>query len=614
MSAQQRTAAAMPPAGHSRPSALDPGTLCVTYSTEDGDTRTYDFGSIDAPKGVVEPLAAAFAIESGPSGSWQRDSSVQSGWETTKRFMLFIADEHPDAAAVSDLTADVWAHWLDSTKTPSGDHKNAYMMRTLLRGVEGLPARTRMALNGFLSRRARRQEVAYRRREVARIVSAARRTLRTAETRIAHNLAARDLWRDGSEPPDAARVRLKDCRVWSHGEVVDHLSRTGRMPAGLKGTPAPRSSVLRDALGLAPGAPSFRPALYLTVHEVYAAMILLVHAKGLNVSVMARVGLGDITSQPGLRPGRQIHTVAVQKPRRGAVLQPPETFSGASARLLERILEMTQPARDTLAELGHPEDRLLVAALEQENYSRHPSGLFATNWHDTHGAVARWHKQVPVDDEHGEPIRVSLRRLRLTMQVIRGEAMGNSLPVSVNTYRGPDPQTHEQARPVVLRGLHDALDDAQQRAAALVTKSEAEDARTDPATLAARLGISKQHAKDLIDGRLDTATAACLDIMHSPHPDDQNGPCTMSWLTCVQCPNAVVTPDHLPRVVATRDALAEAAQSAPPARAPEYAGHAAAFEDLLHSVPEPELRRARATVTATDIERATSLLSRRLDA
>ena len=613
MTARPRTAAVTPPAGYSRPAALDPDTLCVTYQTEDGDTKTYDFGAIDAPEGVVKPLAAAFAKASGPASSWKQDSTVQSGWEAAKRFLLFIAGEHPDVSAVTDLTADIWADWRDFADPPSGAGKYAYHVRTLLGGVAGLPARTRMAMNGPLPKPAKRKTVAYTRSEVDRIVSAARRTLRAAETRIGANLQARDLWRAGMEPPDAARVRFKGGRVWSHGEVVDYLSRTARMPAGFKGLPAACISVLREALGLDPAARSFRPALFPTVHETYAAMILLVHAKGLNGSVMARIRLGDIRSFPGLKPHQTIYSVAVTKPRRGNVPQPPETFSGSSERLLRRILEISQPARDTLTELGYPEDRLLVAALERDDSPRHPSGMFATNWHDTHGAAAVWHKRVPVSDEHGKPIRVTLQRMRLAVQVDREQAMGNSLEVSVNTYRGPDPQTHAKAQPVVTQGLHDALNDAQRRAAALVTETEAKAARADPATLAARFGISQQDAKALIDGRLNTATTACLDIMHSPHPDDKGGLCTASWLICVECPNAVVAPDHIPRIVATRDALVEAARSSTPSAKVRYGRHVAAFDDLLSHVPAPELRRARATVTAADIERAAKLLSRKLD-
>ena len=204
--------------------------------------------------------------------------------------------------------------------------------------------------------------------------------------------------------------------------------------------------------------------------------------------------------------------------------------------------------------------------------------------------------------------------MRLSVQVIRGEAMGNSVDVSVRVYRGPDPQTHEQARPVVVQGLNDAVMDATRRVAARVSESEAEAARTDPAPLAERLGVSEEDVKALLEGRLDTATAACLDIMHSPHEIDESGPCTASFLVCVECPNAVATPDHIPRIVATREALVVAARSSAPAvQERHYTRHVAAFDDLLSQVPEPEVRRARAAVTPADIEAVTQLLSRSLD-
>ena len=91
------------------------------------------------------------------------------------------------------------------------------------------------------------------------------------------------------------------------------------------------------------------------------------------------------------------------------------------------------------------------------------------------------------------------------------------------------------------------------RVAARVSESEAEAARTDPAALAALAArfdvVSEAEVEALLEGRLDTATAACLDIMHSPHDIDAGGPCTASFLTCITCPNAVVTPDHVPRIV-----------------------------------------------------------------
>ena len=611
-SAQKRTAAVAPEAGYSRPRLVGPDGLSVCVRTEDGDTRVFDFSSVDAPPELMKPLVAAFAKASGPTGTWRQMATAHSGWKALRRFLVFVGEEHPNVTTITGLTADVWTSWRENTDTASGRNGSSMKLRTLLREADGLPARTRMALNGRIEGTIERQTVAYKRGEMARIVRAARGVFRAAEARIGANREALERYRAGMEPADCVRVRFRD-RVWSHGEVLEHLSRTGRMPDSSQGVPRERKSALREALGIGEEDWSYRVSLFPAVHEVYAAMILLVHAKGLNLSVMARLKVSDIERLPGFKPGRWIYPVDVDKPRRGSDRYRPITFSGPAARLLQRTLAMGEPARDTLAELGFAEDPLLVACQKSRN-SRHDSDLFATDWMDVHGAAAAWHERVRVCGADGESIRVGLERMRLSVQVIRDEAMGNSVDVSVRVYRGPDPQTHEQARPVVMQGLNDAVTDAKRRVAARVSESEAEAARTDPAPLAARFGVSEEDVNALLEGRLDTATAACLDIMHSPHEIDEAGPCTASFLACVECPNAVATPDHIPRIVATREALLVAARSSPSAvRQRHYTRRVAAFDDLLRLVPEPEVRRARAAVTPADIAAVTQLLNRSLD-
>ena len=53
-SAQQRTAAVAPEAGYSRPRLVEPDGLSVSVRTEDGDTRVFDFRSVDAPPELSE--------------------------------------------------------------------------------------------------------------------------------------------------------------------------------------------------------------------------------------------------------------------------------------------------------------------------------------------------------------------------------------------------------------------------------------------------------------------------------------------------------------------------------------------------------------------------------
>ena len=483
-------------------------------------------------------------------------------------------------------------------------------VRTLLREVKELPAGTRMALNGRGDRIVERQEVAYERGEVARIVRAARRVLSAAETRIDANKATLDRYRAGKEPTDCVRVRFGGGE-WTPGALLDHLSRTGRMPNSFQASAAHRGA-LRKMLGISE-TERYGVSLFPSTHEMYAAMILLTWSKGLNSSVMARLKTSDISSLPGFKPGREIYQADVDKPRRGSNRYFTILFAGSAARLLNRTLAITAPARDTLTGLGFVGDVVLIAC-RTNGPASHRNGPFVTDWLNARSGAVAWHQRVTVYGENGEPIRVTLRRMRLSMQVIKGESAGNSLDVSVSVYRGPDPQTHQQARPVVLRGLNDAVTDANRQVAARISESEMEAARTDPAPLAARLGVREPDITALLKGQLDTTTAACLDIMHSPHELDESGPCTASFLTCVECPNAVATPDHIPRIVATREALVVAARSSPSAiRELHYTHRVAAFDHLLAQVPEPEVRRARAAVTPADIETVTQLLNRGLD-
>ena len=376
-STQKRTAGVAPEAGFSRPRMVDGEGLSVSVETEDGDTKVFDFRSAGAPPDLVRPLVAAFAKVSGPAGTWRQMASVYKGWNVLRRFLKFVGDEYPNVTTITGLTDDVWNNWRSNTDTPSGWNTASVMVRTLLRNTEGLPARTRMALNGRIMGNVRRQRDAYKPDEKKRIVKAARRMFAAAEARIGANVEALDRYRAGMEPADCVRVRLGD-REWSHGEVLDHLSRTGRMPDS-SWVPRKRTGPLREALGIGEEGRWYRPALFPTVHEVYAAMILLVDAKGLNLSEMARLKVSDIRPLPGPQPGPSIYSVDVDKPRRRSGRYSTVTFSGNAARLLQQTVAIGEPARATLNGLGFAEDPLFVAC-QKKSHSKHDSDLFVTDW------------------------------------------------------------------------------------------------------------------------------------------------------------------------------------------------------------------------------------------
>ena len=285
-------------------------------------------------------------------------------------------------------------------------------------------------------------------------------------------------------------------------------------------------------------------------------MIIFACLQGYNVSVLARLTLSDaeVFWNQG-RPHIRLHLHKARSKRDRT-----ETLTGRAARHWLRTVGLTQTARDTSEALGEQSDQLFIARLGNRT-GQGPSGLFRTDWRRTDYALDVWNSLVTIQGDDGAPLPASLQRLRLTEQVLNGQARQNSPEVSEITYRLPDPQTAAQVRPVVLQGFQDALEDAERRVARRVTRDDL----ADPCTLTDKFSITPARASEvarmLPDGQLDTVTAACVDFMHSPHARDAGGPCTVSFLLCLICPNGIVTEAHLPRLLATREAVVATARS-----------------------------------------------------
>ena len=613
----KRTAAVFPAAGYRSSRAVTPCGLAVTVTSEDGKTKVFDFSGLDAPPDLLRVLAAAFARASGAGGPWRSMGTVKGGAKTLRRFARYLAAEHPDVTTIAALMPNVWAAWRAHVESTSKYADPVWTSCTLLRNAEGLPGATRLALNDRFPDPApdEREMVSYSRNEFGRIWKEARRVFASALARIQANLDILARYRAGEEPADCLRVQLRGEEL-SLGEILDCLSRTGKMPPSLKGIARKRTRALRQAIGIGEAGRHYRVALFPSVVEVYAAMIALVCERALNLSTMANLKVSDATRVPGPRPGRWIYQLDLEKPRRGHDSHSPITLTGREARLWERTVALTQPARDTLAALGYPTEQLLFACRKGGSRPTHPSGIFITDWtDDMHGAPGAWRNSVTIAGNDGEPLRVTLECLRLSLQVINGEAHQNSPEVSEGRYRGPDPQTARQARPVLLRGQNDAVDDSDRQAVWLLSESDMALARADPAGFAARRGVDVKRAKEVLSGRRDTPTAGCIDITHSPHPQDDGGACTASFLACLLCPNAVIMPHHIPRLVTAHEALVAAARASTHAvKEKHYRCHIAAIEAVLARVPRAEVERARAAVTPEDIETVMRLLNGDFDA
>jgi hypothetical protein len=110
---------------------------------------------------------------------------------------------------------------------------------------------------------------------------------------------------------------------------------------------------------------------------------------------------------------------------------------------------------------------------------------------------------------------------------------GHTETTNMDVYRLNDSAVQEAQAPIIAAALQDAHDKAMEPR---VLSTDASAVPDIPDDLAAAIDA----------GELDTSTASCIDIEHSPFDDDR--PCTASFLFCLRCRNAVVVPRKLPRL------------------------------------------------------------------
>lgn len=139
---------------------------------------------------------------------------------------------------------------------------------------------------------------------------------------------------------------------------------------------------------------------------------------------------------------------------------------------------------------------------------------------------------------------------------------------------------------------------------------------TYPEPVAAKLGVSVPTLTLILAGQLDTPTCSCADFHASPFADAAGDPCPASFLACLACPNAVITPAHLPRLVTLRDALDNVATLVHESRWKlSYAEHYDRLTTVLRdNATNAEIAAARQSATDADRTLVEQLLSRSLDA
>ncbi len=586
--------AALPPAGYTRDRQPGPGSLVVTVAGESGGSEAvFDFSALPGPPALLAACAAGFARMAGPDHPWRAAATCDNGYKAIREFLRWAAALDPPPQAPDDITPAVQAQWRLSRPGTVYGRACQLTVRQWLPQVPGIPAATIAASARRIPAGPAPSETAYAREEFGQIKAAAARTFGTALVRIRAGQEHLLRWQSGDFPRPGLREQYRQTQPGTAGyligEALDVLQRTGDVPLSQAQY---RSVTARHARALGGAGPQHTWArLFLTMPEAAALAVLLVCDQGWNRSVLDAMTVPD--DMPGAgEDSLDIYRAGIVKRRRPARARYssanlPDTGPGSPGRLIRQAIEATQPARITLATLGTPTDRLLVSRRDQFRGRQDMFFLGAPPG----DSMRRWAVGAGPD---GEPLQVSLRRLRRTVQVlIRREPAQNSQQVHESAYVLRDPAALPEAEQVTAQGLTNAVSHAR---ATVKMRMLLE---AGPGQLAAGAAGQQQA---LADGTLDTATGACLDFTNSPF-GTPGQPCTASFLDCLACSNAVATRRHLPRLAWLHRALDELRATAPPATwERDWQAHFLRLTSLLEDNTAAAERQA-AALTASDDDR-----------
>ncbi|MEU9658729.1 hypothetical protein [Streptomyces chartreusis] len=541
-------------------------SLKVTFTGEDGRTDVFNFANLSFPA-FHSDLAAAFAVRTGPTGSLRTQSSATNLFAAVTRFLAFMDSLAQPPTSLAGLTVRhlerFRLHRLQSTNERTAV-RDLSSIRLLLREVtpfdilaQDLRDYLRQPL--WFREHNSRGLPGYSDREFRDLMAAARSDV----------VAIRDRIRRGERLLEAFRsdpASLSDDERTLAGHL-DAMDRTGVVPVV-------RTHLRRPVLE---GRLEVARHLFLTDADLAPLFILGACLTGRNAETVK-----DLQARHRVLDDQAV-SVTLTKRRRGKS-KARETVhwetGGSDSRQLHTpggfyllLHQLTARSRRFSSSTriwsiwagtsGRPGANWAIKAASAGHIDPFADRLARTmhlnQFAERHG----------LKDDNGNPLQVSGNRIKTTVEVRTTKAMGGHLPsasrtntldVSFAHYLQGDPVVREWADEVLTTALSEAETHARGLAPQVVPRARTKELAKNPEQAAADLGTTPAILRQALDGELDTAASSCLDIEHSPFSADR---CDVSFRTCLRCPNALITHQHLPALLALTDEIEQARQTMP---------------------------------------------------
>ena len=372
-------------------------------------------------------------------------------------------------------------------------------------------------------------------------------------------------------------------------EVKNHLR--GHVPTLRRHDPAGREGF--DALVRAT-----REALFPTYATQTAYRLLFGIYTGIVPDGIDSLGMGDIDWAGD-------HQILLDyiKGRTG-----PEGLAlpGRAVRLLARWLEHSAPLRRFAP--PHLENRVWIAAPAPGGRSAAGARVAAPTGHET---VNRWAGRHDLRGDDDARLALHRSRIRTTYQSIlsrRGWTGRTTIDPNHtarvegdNYLSATTPGQRDAVESIVEQGQADLL--RRSVPPVVLSAERAVELVTGFPDAVSRLGLDEGVIAELVGGRRDVFTAACVDQLAGAH-GPKGAPCPARPWVCLLCPLAVFLPRHAPNLLRLKAYFARQSQQLPTDQFLRVFGPYAERldHDILHRLPAATLAQAAGQVRDTDTE------------